>query len=158
MERVRAMLFDAKLGYEHWAAAASTATYVKNRSPSSHSSHTPWEPFFGRKPDVSGMRVFGSKAYVHVPKQLRRKLDSLSTTGTFIGYEPNSKAYRVLMDTGKKLKKPTNRSALEYLKAQSLCKTTAKQTAQALMWAPHTPLTQKLRKKLFRQLLRKLSQ
>ncbi len=101
MERVRAMLFDAKLGYEHWADAASTATFVKNRSPSSHSSQTPWELFFGRKPDVSGMRVFGSKAYVHVPKQLRRKLDSLSTAGTFIGNEPNSKAYRVLMDTGK---------------------------------------------------------
>ncbi len=158
------MLFDAKLGYEHWADAASTATFVMNRSPSSHSSQTPWELFFGRKPDVSGMRVFGSKAYVHVPKQLRRKLDSLSTAGTFVGYEPNSKAYRVLMDTGKvqisrdvtfneqllqKLKRPTIRSALEYLTIQSLCKkTTAKQTAQALMWAPHTPLTQKLRRKL----------
>ena len=41
MERVRAMLFDAKLGYEHWADAASTATYFKNRIPSSHSSQTP---------------------------------------------------------------------------------------------------------------------
>ena len=66
MERVRAMLFDANLGYEHWVVAASTATYVKNRSPSSHSSQTPWELFFGRKPDVSGMQVFGSKAYMHV--------------------------------------------------------------------------------------------
>ena len=94
-------MFDAKLGYEHWADAASTATYIKNRSPFSHRSQTPWELFLGRKPDVSSMRVFVSKAYVHVPKQLRRKLDSLSTTGTFIGYEPNSKAYRVLMDTGK---------------------------------------------------------
>jgi len=45
--------------------------------------------------------VFESKAYVHVPKQLRRKLDLLSTAGIFIGYEPNSKAYRVLMDSGK---------------------------------------------------------
>ena len=79
MERVRAMLLDAKLGSEHWADAASTATYVKNRSPSSHSSQTMWELFFDRKPDVPGMRVFGSKAYVHVPKQLRRKLDPLST-------------------------------------------------------------------------------
>ncbi len=95
------MLFDAKLGHEHWADATSTATYVKNRSPSSCSSHTPWELFFGRKSDVSGMRVVGSKAYMHVPKQLRRKLDPISTAGTFIGYEPNSKAYRVLMDTGK---------------------------------------------------------
>jgi len=47
------------------------------------------------------MRVFGSKAYVHVPKQLRRKLDPLSTAGIFSGYEPNSKANRVLMDSGK---------------------------------------------------------
>jgi len=101
MERVRAMLLDAKLGSEHWADAASTATYVKNRSSSSHSSQTPWELFFGRKSDVSGMRVFGSKTYVHVPKQLRRKLDPLSIAGIFVGYEPNSKAYRVLMDSGK---------------------------------------------------------
>jgi len=98
MEMVRAMLLDAKFGSEHWADAA---TYVKNRSPSGHSSQTPWELFFGRKPDVSGMRVFGSKTYVHVPKQLRRKLDPLSTAGIFVGYEPNSKAYRVLMNSGK---------------------------------------------------------
>ena len=94
-------MHDAKLGYEHWADAASAATYVNNRSPSSHSGQAAWKLFFGRKPDVSGMRVFGFKVYVHVPKQLRRKLDPLSTAGTFIGYEPNSKAYTVLMDTGK---------------------------------------------------------
>ena len=47
------------------------------------------------------MRVFGAKAYVHVPKQLRQKLDAVSQTGIFVGYEPHSKAYRVLLDTGK---------------------------------------------------------
>ena len=101
MERVRAMLQDAQLEEEYWSAAALTATYVKNRSPSAHSTQTPFELFFGRKPDVSGMRVFGVKAYVHVPKQLRRKLDPLSKAGIFIGYEPNSKAYRVLLESGK---------------------------------------------------------
>ena len=45
------------------------------------------------------MRAFGAKAYV--PKQLRQKLDPVSQTGTFTGYEPHSKAYRVLLDTGK---------------------------------------------------------
>ena len=101
MDRVRAMLLDAKLELDYWAEAARTATYVKNMSPSSGSAQTPWELFYGRKPDISGMRVFGAKAYVHVPKQLRRKLDSLSKAGTFIGYVRNSKAYRVLMDSGK---------------------------------------------------------
>ncbi len=102
MEKVRPMLFDAKLDFSYWAQAAITATYAKNRSPSSHHpSQTPWELFHGSKPDVSGMRVFGAKAYVHVPKQLRQKLDAVSQTGIFVGYEPHSKAYRVLLDTGK---------------------------------------------------------
>ena len=35
MERVRAMLLDAKLDKELWAEAAVTANYIKNRSPSS---------------------------------------------------------------------------------------------------------------------------
>ena len=101
MERVRAMLSDAKLEEEYWADAAITATFVRNRSPSRHGTQTPWELFYGRKPDVSGMRVFGAKAYVPIPKQLRRKLDSVSQEGTFVGYEPNSKAYRVLLHSGK---------------------------------------------------------
>ena len=96
------MLFDAKLDFSYWAQAAITATYAKNRSPSSHHpSQTPWELFHGSKPDVSSMRVFGAKAYVHVPKQLKQKLDAVSQTGIFVGYEPHSKAYRVLLDTGK---------------------------------------------------------
>lgn len=78
MERVRAMLLDAKLDKELCAKAAVTANYIKNRSPSSSSTQTPWELFYGRKPDVSNMRVFGARAYVHVPKQLRYKLDPLS--------------------------------------------------------------------------------
>ena len=47
------------------------------------------------------MLVIGAKAYVHVPKQLRYKLDPLSQVGTFLGYEPNSRAYRVLFEDGK---------------------------------------------------------
>lgn len=47
------------------------------------------------------MWVSGSKAYVHVPKERRRKLYSLSTAGIFVGYEQDPKAYRVLMDSGK---------------------------------------------------------
>ncbi|GAQ92835.1 hypothetical protein KFL_011620020 [Klebsormidium nitens] len=38
----------------------------------------------------------GSRAIAHVPKQRRRKLDPVSERGVFVGYEPDSKAYRVL--------------------------------------------------------------
>jgi histone deacetylase 1/2 len=44
------------------------------------------------------MKVFGSTAYVHTPKQFRNKLDPVNRPGVFLGYEPNSKAYRILVD------------------------------------------------------------
>ena len=80
------MLYDAKLGKEHWAEAAATATYVKDKSPTTQYAQTPWELFYGSKPDVSGVRVFGAQAYKHVPKQLIRKLNPLSEKGISIGY------------------------------------------------------------------------
>ena len=101
MERVRAMLHGAQLDVDMWAEAAVTANFIRNRSPISDRVKTPWELFHNRKPDISHMRVFGSKAYVHIPKHFRRKLDVLSKPGIFIGYEANSKAYRVLLDDGK---------------------------------------------------------
>ena len=53
---------------------------------------------FGTRPDVSHLRVFGSVAFVHTPKQLRRKLDPVSEPGIMVGYSAASKAYRVLLD------------------------------------------------------------
>ncbi len=101
MERVRAMLFDNKLDDNLWAEAAKTASHIRNRSPANQSAQTPWELFYGSRPNVSGMRVFGAKAHAHVPKQLRHKLEAHTQKGIFIGYAEQSKAYRVLLDSGK---------------------------------------------------------
>src|SRR6267378_7325319 len=49
-----------------------------------------------RVPDIDYLRVFGCKAYVNVPKKKQShkfKLQSLEMT--FVGYEPNSKGYRL---------------------------------------------------------------
>jgi hypothetical protein len=37
---------------------------------------------------------------VHVPSTKRRKLDAVSKKGVFLGYEPNTKGYRVLTEDG----------------------------------------------------------
>ena len=103
MERVRAMLIDAGLPLDLWAEAVMTANFIRNRSPVSSGTATPWERFFGSKPDVSALRVFGATAYVHIPKALRTKLDPVSRKGVFIGYEPGAKAWRVLLDDGRKV-------------------------------------------------------
>lgn len=101
MERVRAMLADSSLPASLWAEALATATLLRNCSPSQHRSLTPWELFYGSKPDVTHFKVFGSPAYVHTPRHQRNKLEPVSQKGTFLGYEPLSKAYRVLLPGSK---------------------------------------------------------
>jgi hypothetical protein len=103
VERVRAMLQGAGLmnRKDLWAEAVVTANYLRNRSLTSKETLTPWERFTGKRPDVSGLRVFGARAFVHIPAQLRRKLDSVSQPGIMIGYAANSKAYRILLDSGR---------------------------------------------------------
>lgn len=101
MEKVRSMLAASKLPKNLWAEALATANYVRNRSPVSGKDLTPWELFFGTKPNVSHLRTFGARAYAHIPKQLRTKLESTSEPGIFLGYASNSKGYKILLDTGK---------------------------------------------------------
>jgi hypothetical protein len=46
-----------------WAEAVTTACHIRNMVPSRGGS-TPWEQFYGKKPDLSGLRVFGCLAYM----------------------------------------------------------------------------------------------
>ena len=101
MDRIRAMLGDSGLSKELWAEAACTANYIRNRSPAFGRDRTPWELFFGKKPDISNMRTFGAEAYALVPKELRRKLDDHSELGHFVGYPANTKGYRIALSSGK---------------------------------------------------------
>jgi transposase InsO family protein len=102
-EKGRAMLEDSGLGEELWAEAMVTANYTRNRLPSRVHGKTPWEKFFGEKPNVSHMRVFGAHAYMHIPKENRKKMQSVSERGVFVGYEPNYKAYRVLRERDERI-------------------------------------------------------
>lgn len=101
LDKVRPMLSDSGLPKYYWAEALATANHVRNRSPVSGQDKTPWESFFGIKPDVSHLRVFGCQVYAHNPKQLRDKLDDTSETGRFIGYPGGSKGYKIALDNGR---------------------------------------------------------
>ena len=68
--------------------------YVQNRIRGTTIRKTPFESWYKRKPDVSHLRVFGSTAYVHIPKSLRQKLDAKSQKLLFVGYSETQKAYR----------------------------------------------------------------
>ncbi|GAX82386.1 hypothetical protein CEUSTIGMA_g9814.t1 [Chlamydomonas eustigma] len=105
VERVRSMLHSSQVSKNLWAEAVVTANRIRNCSPTTGHTKTPWELFYNVKPDVSNMRIFGSIAYVQTPKELRKKLDPKEKPGIFLGYEPHAKAYRVLVDGKVKISK-----------------------------------------------------
>src|SRR5438046_4765000 len=87
MERVKAVIAEAKLDKRLWMEIADTVVYLKNHSPTtSLDRKTPYKAWYGRKPDLSHLRILGSTAYVHVPKEKRTKLDTHSHKGILVGY------------------------------------------------------------------------
>ena len=102
VEAARSMMFHAGMPKEFWAEAIHTATYVHNRSPTSSLKEvTPFERLFGRKPDVSNLRVFGCIAFKHIPDAKRSKLDKKSSKCVFVGHPEGTKGYK-LYDLEKK--------------------------------------------------------
>lgn len=96
VEAARSMLIQAKLPISFWAEAISCAVYIRNRSPTAAlNNKTPYECWFGQKPDLSNLRVFGCVAYAHVPTVERRKLDPKAVKCIFVGYPEGTKGYRL---------------------------------------------------------------
>lgn len=96
IERTRAMLQDSGLSRKYWGETVKTAIYVKNRSPTAAVlDATPEELWSRYKVDVSNLRVFGCRAFVHTPKELRKKLDVKSREYIMVGYYDHSKEYRL---------------------------------------------------------------
>ena len=62
--------------------------YIQNWIGDKVSAH---ELYFGTKPNLQHLRVFGSIAYVHVPKEKRRKLDSKAEKCILVGYSDEQK-------------------------------------------------------------------
>jgi transposase InsO family protein len=103
--KARCMLHDAGLSENFWAEAVKAANYVKNRSASDVCGGvTPYELWYGRKPNVGYLRVFGCTAYVCLPSQVRTgKFSERAKKGIFIGYEENGRGYRVWDPVEKKV-------------------------------------------------------
>ena len=96
VEATRAMLHSRDLPLTLWAEAANTAVFVWNRTVNKQLTNvTPFEQLFKQVPDVSFFRIFGSDAYLHVPKKHRTKLDPKSQKLTLVGYDQKGRAYRL---------------------------------------------------------------
>lgn len=90
LDMARSMILQAELDKMFWEEAVLTAAYITNRTQSSiNKNKTPYELWFGKKPNVSHMKVFGCIAYARVPDALRSKLDNKGIKCRFVGYSEN---------------------------------------------------------------------
>ena len=81
------MLHHANLPQGFWAEAVRTTIHVINLSSSiTKGLKVAQELWTGETTHNDHLRVFGCEAYVHVPKQLRQKLDFKSRKCIFLGY------------------------------------------------------------------------
>lgn len=99
MDKVRTMMHEGNDPMYLWGEALYTSAFLTNRSATNAltDSRTPYEMWFGNKPDVSRIRVFGCAAYAHIDKHLRSKSKSL----VMIGYAPMG--YRLWDDDERKV-------------------------------------------------------
>ncbi len=84
--KVRTLLYGAGLPARFWSAALLHAVYLHNRLIHSATDRTPYKGWYGRKPDVTHFKTFGSPVCVKRTGSRRCKLDRSNFTGIFLGY------------------------------------------------------------------------
>ena len=94
VEHACALLIGANLPRALWAEAVSHATYLKNCSPTrALVNKTPYEAVHGCKPNLSDLHCFGCKVFVRLENV--GKLDAQAKEARFVGYNLQSKGYRI---------------------------------------------------------------
>ena len=77
--------------------------FLQNRLPTrALKDQTPFEAWYGYKPSLNFLKVFGCLCFTLVPQVKRDKLDKKALPGIFVGYSLVSKAYKIFQpQTGK---------------------------------------------------------
>jgi hypothetical protein len=96
LDMARTMLGEFKTPERFWTEAVNTACHAINRVYLHRLlKKTSYELLTGNKPNVSYFRVFGSKCYILVKKGRNSKFAPKAVEGFLLGYDSNTKAYRV---------------------------------------------------------------
>jgi hypothetical protein len=95
VEKTRALLIGKSIPFFLWPEAVTYAVYLRNRSPTKHlpTPITPYEAFWGYKPDVSQLQEFGTNCWVLTQGQNLDKLKPKSKPYRFIGLSEETRAW-----------------------------------------------------------------
>ena len=103
-DRIKCMLFHAKLSKSLWGEAMRTTIDLINLSSSYPLEGDIQERVWTRNFfSFELLRVFGCRAFVHVPRDERSKLDSKTKQCIFLGYSSEEFGYRLWDPTTKKI-------------------------------------------------------
>src|SRR6266480_600345 len=91
LDMVRSMMSLTDLPLSFWGYALETAAFTLNRAPSKSVETTPHELWFGKKPKLSFLKVWGCDAYVK--RLLPDKLEPKAEKCVFIGYSKETIGY-----------------------------------------------------------------
>lgn len=96
MDTAGCLLSEANIDLKYWPEVVKTAAYLKNCTlANTYELKTPHKIFMNKKPDVSNLRLYGSKVYVRVPDVKREsKFDRKADLRILVGYK--NVGYRVL--------------------------------------------------------------
>jgi hypothetical protein len=96
IDMARTMLGEYKTPERFWSEAVNTACHAINQLYLHRLlKKTSYELLTGNKPNVSYFRVFRSKCYILVKKGRHSKFAPKAVEGFLLGYDSNTKAYRV---------------------------------------------------------------
>ncbi len=105
---VRCLLHSANLGPEYWSFALQHAVYLKNRLPHRMIQMTPYQTYTGNRPSAKYLRVFGCPIIVKLPGKRGLKLDSIATSGRFLGYTASDRNVYYMDSITRKVKITTH--------------------------------------------------
>ena len=83
---VHVLLYSLGLPAKYWSAAILHAVYLHNSRVHKALDCTPYEAWTGLKPDLSRLKIFGSRVCVKGTGHRRAKLDYHDFRGIFLGY------------------------------------------------------------------------
>jgi len=94
LSHARAIMADCRFLPTLWGKCIQTAAYLKDHMPTCMlKDKTPYEMYYGRKPDLSNLHEIGCKAFVLIQSINQPKIYNRSVECTLIGYSLNSKAF-----------------------------------------------------------------
>jgi hypothetical protein len=94
MTRVRSVMTLTDVPIQAWTEIAYAVIWLKNRSPVTNRGQTPYELWYGEKPDLSRVKILGSRCFVKLPSEKLKKFHDRTVERILVGYEGRN-FYRV---------------------------------------------------------------